>query len=234
MVRRLLALLTLLASPPAFAVPCGFDALQPTALKTTPIASGGGVIIGLRSAIDPPIRPRPTDAEQKAWRFRDVNRLVVPTIRVIAPGLAVYELPPGTGPVLVLEDAEHLPVVTARRALDKQPDSLSAPKLVKATNRTMRNTERMRVGSIVDIKLGAPVPANAAAIVMFSAGKPLSWVEVTPQTTELTVFHQYRCDQTIPGVVEPRPGKRVVVAWLDASGRLSPMSKAVVVIAASR
>jgi hypothetical protein len=212
--------------------PCLIQPLTPTPLVNAPVAPGGGVIVALLRGVG---SKSAMSAVDKAWRFRDVNKLVEPTFVDIAPGLAVYALPATGGPELALLDADGKELAKVVRA-SKATAALAAPALASITYESRRYSPPRGSGTsttgIADI--GA-IPAGAAALIVYEVTKTgnvaRSWVSVTgadPKATKIAAYQSGgRCNPTLPGIEPIANGAKVVVAWLDTSGRLSPVSKPV-------
>jgi len=231
---RLAPLLVVAAlAAPGAAGPCAIRPLVPMVMtpSNTTIRPLGGVVVGLAQFGFDQVGE---GLVQSRWKFHEGSRYVAPTIRTIAPGLAVYEPPPGTGTMKLVEvrkDGQRV-LVAVRRTIDK-PSPL--PKLVL---RAARHRHDRALGprgydrTTVEIDLAAPPPVGAIAVLLYAGGKTprvASWVETTPGRS-LTIYHSPgRCETQIPGFVDTAPGTRVSVAWLDASGWLSPRSNEVVV-----
>lgn len=229
----------------ASAGPCAIQSPQRAPLVSAPVSPGGGVIVALRRA---GFRAQgATSAVDKAWRFKDVNALVEPAaVQDIAPGLAVYTLPPTGGPELSLVDGDGNDVAKVVRA-GKAASTLAAPPLKSMVYETRsyaaprRGLETYTIG-IADV--GMQVPDTAAALIVYEVTKSgnvaRSWASIIdappePKSTKISAYHSGgRCNPNLPGITPIAAGSKVVVAWLDTSGRLSPVSKPVTAKAVTR
>ncbi len=215
----------------AIAGPCSVDTFGPVPISngTVAIVEGGGVIVAqeLGGFAGPNTNAA---AEQPGWRWKDVNTLKQPAIKTLAPGLAVYQLPAGGGATLSLVDDEGKTVFSFKRALAKR-DELPAPKLRKVTAQTTVATmPRSFTSSSVTATFEA-APADAVLLIVYdsrgNAGPvALSWGRVTGGAKDSVVYQSGgRCRPSLPGLVSPSKGAKVQLAWVDSSGRVSPMSK---------
>jgi hypothetical protein len=247
--RSTLLLLIAMAYPTvADAGPCAIQSLTPHPLVHAQIAPGGGVVVGLiRGGFH---TNSATSAVDKAWRFRDVNKLVEPAVQDIAPGLAVYTLPATGSPELALLDGDGTEIVAKVLRASKVTPVLAAPPLVSITYEThsaslgRRGIQTYTTG-IADI--GPDIPEGAAALIVYEVTKTgnvaRSWASTMgvvreeaskTKTTKVSVYQSgTRCNPSLPGITAIAAGAKVVVAWLDTSGRLSPVSKPVTARATS-
>lgn len=125
------------------------------------------------------------------------------------------------------------------RASKSQP-TLKAPELKSLVFDTVISSSP-RGGTYTNgtADVGTQVPDTAAALIVYEVTKTgnvaRSWHSVVgtppePKTTKVIAYQSGgRCNQQIPGVEPIRDGATAVVAWLDTSGRLSPVSKPVTV-----
>ena len=234
MYRAILLLVAIACPTVTEAGPCAIRALPPQPIVNSAIAPGGGVIVGL---LHPGVGTTShASAIDKRWRFQDVNQLVEPTIVDIAPGLAVYTLPPTGGPQLALLDGDGAEVAKVVRG--QASPALKAPVLTAFTYETRTAVARRGAGtSITGTADIAEIPADAAVLVVYEVTKqgtvarswhPLAGVSRDAKPAKVTAYQSGgRCNPTIAGIAPVAQGAKVVVAWLDTSGRLSPMSRPV-------
>ncbi|MBL0212304.1 MAG: hypothetical protein IPQ07_00195 [Myxococcales bacterium] len=232
MLRKIVLVSVALATaPPAMAGPCAIEPFGPVPISngTVAIVEGGGVIVAQEIGGFGRGNTN-TAAEQPGWRFKDVNTLKRPQIKTLAPGLAVYQLPAGGGGTLTLVDDDGKTVFSFKRALAAR-DELPAPKLRKVTAQTSVATSPRSVTSSWVTATFEPAPADAVILVVYdvsgTAGPvALSWGRVTGGAKDSVVYQSGgRCRPSIPGLVSPSKGGKVQLAWVDSSGRVSPMSK---------
>ena len=189
------------------------------------IENGGGIVVESRG------KPE-TDA---AFQYRDVNKLLRPTIRVIAPGLAVHELLAASGPNLDVVNQAGDAITSVRRATGPGLPLLDAPKLKSLVWKKTEYPGRRPFTHIgVTAMFAGTVPPQALALVMYrldrsgKTGKtPLSWGLASGDRAE--VYRNPGMCELPRAFIEPAVGERVVVAWLDKSGRLSPTSAPITV-----
>jgi hypothetical protein len=197
-----------------------------TILTTTDdvIAAGGGVILAQGVPATGPVHFRQAGVER------------APTVRVIAPGLEVYELPPAGDPDLEFLDdgGTSLGVVHRGPATPLLP-SPHAKRLVWEASDPAHTTEMEWYGNLgpgsetVTAMLEGNVPDDALALVVSRMDRkgnavPAAW-GLAPYASD-QVYAVTRSCRT-PGRIAP--GDRVVLAWLDRSGRLGAASKPIVV-----
>lgn len=229
----LVGLLLTFAIDPVAAGPCAQGGIALDILTKQPVAEGGGVVIAAVPSFGVSVDE---DLVQKAWRFESgaANTAAEPTIQVRAPGLAVYLLPVGTDDVNLV-DAGGRVRARAKRATN-QP-LLAAPVVTKVVRRSSKSGgRRPSFTDEVLATLDGKVPAGAVALVIYSAdgAKPVarSWTRVgTDSAGPIVVYSSPgRCQRDVgrsPSAVK----SKVRLAWLDGSGRLSPMSKPLIVAA---
>jgi len=203
---------------------CAMVAIVPqsfTAANAT-IDAAGGVVIGL----DYGGREggRSPSVEQKDWRFKQNGKLVEPTIKLIAPSLAVYEF---TGASATLVDGKQKPVVSVRRG--KAGPALAAP-AVKAAAGKLDGGEMTRwgVSSWLTVELAGAAPAAAVGVIVYQAGKPVNWARLEAKATAVTWRAGGHCSNDLPGTLVPTSGD-ITIAWFDGSGRVSPQSAAIAI-----
>jgi hypothetical protein len=222
---KALVLLSVLAVPLDASAKCAPSSLRAAVLtpKDSALAAGGGIVVAAESFFDDGHIAAGDVAVQKDWRFRSGKDRFVPKIDVIAPGLAVYR-PNSTAGSIQLEDGKQTLLVTTRAAKDAPP-VLGAPAVKQVISRQWRGR---KPSTEVVVTLDGAAPATAVAIIAYDAkGKALSFGAVTKD--ELLVYSQHRCETLPDGTTEPAAKQRITLAWVDASGRVSPKSKPIVV-----
>lgn len=176
------------------------------------LAGSGGIIVAGDSLPD--------------WRYRALNKIVRPRVETLAPGLAIYHLPPLPGDEVVLEDGEHQIRARATRIFTAEPP-LAAPEVTSiAASSPGRN--------IVTAKLATKAPAAARILVVSKLEgertTPLAWTFVWDGAESLQLFRAPGgCTEYVTSWIEPKRGDRVVLAWVDDAGRVSEPSKPVVI-----
>lgn len=174
------------------------------------------------------IRPRPlTIAVPASVAVRGTQS--APSIDTLAPGLAVYRLPPRATSVKLVAGKTTIATATTSKA---KPADLSAPRVT--TVRHERTLGR-RPSAYTRVMLDGGVPAGMAALVLADAkGKARSFGLVDPTSNEITVYAHSRCGTVANNTVESSVGDKVTLRWVDQSGRLSPPSKVIRVTGTTR
>ena len=203
---------------------CAMVAIAPKPLTpaNTPIATGGGILVGL--TYDG--RGRNDDkVEQPTWRIKQGGKLSEPKIKLLAPGLAVYEIT-GDG---ALVDAKGKALVAVKKG--KELPKLATPtlKIVTATHND-GTMERWGSSSRLEVETTADAPAGVVGLIVYQAGKPLHWeaFEKDGSKRALTFRSGGHCANDKPGTSVPITGE-LTVAWFDASGRVSAPSAALAI-----
>ncbi len=213
-----LALTTLVASASPVDAKCAMDHLQPIVItkEVAVPADGGGIVVGTQSVSYH--LPEQGDAVQKDWGFITGRDLLVPVIRVLAPGLAVYSVRPNARTTGELTDST---TVVAKLTLTKNKVArLPAPKLVGVVHEDSERTQEIQA------ELDGAPPTDAVALVVFDARrKAKSWGTVAANATTIEVYGHHKCDVLPNGTIASKAGDKVMLAWVDKYGRLSAMTK---------
>lgn len=203
---------------------CAMVSLVPKPLTpaATAIATGGGILVGLTYEG----QGRNEDkVEQPTWRIKQGGKLSEPKIRVLAPGLAVYEIT-GDG---ALVDGKGKALVAVKKG--KELPKLAAPTL-KTVTATHDDGTMARWGSssMLEIETTADAPAGVLGVIVYQAGKPIHWeaFEKDGSKHALTFRSGGHCANDMPGTSVPTTGD-LSVAWFDASGRVSAPSAALAI-----
>ncbi len=229
--RALFVALVIASTPPAVAGPCAIRPLVPHAMTAngTELPPGGGVVVALgdSAAWDAPAQP---DLTKTGWSFVDGGKSIKPVIRILAPGLAVYEPPAGTTTVKLSDGTRTL--ATHPRTAAKPV--LPAPEVTAVdVTRSLPVGPRQSARDTVTAQLTGDRPVTAVAVILFAAGKPASWTSAFAYAGPkgpIELWHTAgRCETQIPGLVATRAGTKVTIAWVDASGRIGAISKELVV-----
>lgn len=203
---------------------CAMVAIAPRPLTpaNTAIATGGGILVGL--TYDGQGRNE-DKVEQPTWRIKQGGKLSEPKIRLIAPGLAVYEIT-GDG---ALVDAKGQALVAVKKGKE-------LPKLATPTLKTVAAThddgamERWGASSRLEVETTADAPAGVVGLIVYQAGKPIHWeaFEKDGSRRALTFRSGGHCANDMPGTSVPTTGD-LTIAWFDASGRVSAPSTALAI-----
>ncbi len=218
--RPLLAALLVCALAPAAEAKCAVSGLKPSVLTPSgaTVAPDGGLLVGAIDADDDALEAG-DPASQPGWRLRLGSRVASPTLVPLAPGLVLYKLPIDTKEAQMIDDKRAVigSVTVAAKA------ALGAPKIKKIMHESRLG--RRPLGRVT-VELTGPAPDEVVAIVLADAkGKPRSWGKiVTKGETKIRGFERSRCRVLANETVESKPGDRITVFWVDASGRKSPLS----------
>lgn len=215
------ALLTAFAliSPGIAEAKCAMSHLRPQVL-TKEASAGGGIVVATEQV--PYDVKDEGDAVQPTWKLRMAGATSAPKIDVIAPGLAVYRLPAASGDATLLDGTTVIAKVTT---IKTQPVQLLAPR-VKGVRH--EKTVGRRSSAYTIVALDGSAPEGVVAMVLADGtGKARSFGLVTKGAKEITVYAHPRCGVVPNDTVESAPGDKVTLFWVDASGRVSPATKAI-------
>jgi hypothetical protein len=154
------------------------------------------------------------------WRF--AGKPV--TVTHVAPGLDVVAA--ATAGTLTSKDGDAQ--VAVKRAA-KPVATLPAPAATALERDAPAHVKHPYVATLV--RLSADPPASAIALVAFDrTGKTArSWGTVSATDRAPRVYTSGGCARLPDGTIDSQVGDEVVLAWLDASGRLSKLSSPVAV-----
>lgn len=229
---------------PAVAGPCAKGGIEIAPIQpSTVVSDDGGVVV--RAIATPMALDIEQSLVQRGWRFVDATGKHEPTIAILAPGLAVYKPPAGTGPLELVDDAGK-----TRARIVRAPTKvreLPAPQVTKVVTKASRTGgRRPSYREVTVATLRSKAPPNAVALAIFEVKQtlpappnksvqidkslePLSWGGIAESRSFTLYDSPGSCERGIPGQAAARVGSKVAVAWIDASGRLSPMSRTVTV-----
>lgn len=232
MMRIALALVALLTTGDLASAKCAMPSVGSVVLssKGTKVAAGGGILVGSQTSFGSDAVGA-EDAINKSWRFSDGTKQHEPVLVTLAPGLVVYQPPKGVTGALTLVDGK-----TERAKLEVTVDApalLAAPDLKSV----VRTEVPVRYGGSrfeVTATFKTAAPKGTIAVVVLAVTKQgnvaRSWASIGEGATKGQVAGSAgRCDPGVPGEVISKVGEKVVLAWVDAHGRLSTVSKPIVV-----
>jgi hypothetical protein len=231
-------LLALTATAPAG--PCAEIPLLPKVVTPSGavVPSGGGVLIGLASYNEQIAGLQSRSVEQASWRFDVSGKRIAPkAIRVLAPGLAVYELP-DTGDALTLVDGSQKLVAIKRGTAA----TLAAPKVVGAVHATHAQVHGYASTSL-ELELASVPPANAVAMIVYDDKGAIAWTRIVDSYAQVASLNDVprmkkinayalggKCaSQDMPGFRDVPAGTKISIAFVDAAGRTSARSNELVV-----
>lgn len=206
----------------------GSDVITPAG---TAVAADGGVLVGVGTSFGDVPLPGADTGLNPTWRFSDGTKEHEPVLTTLAPGLVVYRPPAGVTGALKLVDGKKQLVAVTFSADTPAPLAAPTPQAIKQI------TQRERYGG-TSLKLRASFkakpPAGARALVVLAVTSKgvvaRSWTPLDPeQTMHRVAGTSGRCDPGIPGEIMSKPGDKVALAWVDEHGRLSKLSKPLVV-----
>ncbi len=225
---RTAIVLVMLAAARAHAGDCADSGLVATVLTpaNTTIDQEGGIVVGL---IDSPTARDIPDLANTPWRFHEGKGRDKPKVTLLAPGLAVFA-PKAFEKAMDLEDANQKALVHVAfefaTYLDMPVDA--APKLTAATMAT--TVTRRSTDYTTTIKLAAPAPANAIALIVLDAkGVATSWGRIAPGATAIVVWRSFPCHGEAKGTVGARHGDKVSVEYVNTQGHRSLPSASITV-----
>jgi hypothetical protein len=192
---------------------------HPLTRENAEIVEGGGIVVAaLPERDDGKPDPRGTVAQ---WRFGNKPAKVTH----VAPGLDVVAT--SAAGTLVSKDGDAQ--VTVKYVPGATP-VLPAPVATKLERDAPEHMKHPYVETVAT--LSADPPAAAIAIVAFDrAGKVArSWNTVVQNNREAHIYTSGGCAPLPEGTVDSQVGDEVVLAWLDASGRLSKLSAPIKVV----
>lgn len=198
------------------------------------VASDGGLVVRamrqLAETGDPAFRVGPQGRiGMQSGHFRLADGQVGARVVALASGLArVSPEAPIEGRVLWVTDHGSTSVTFAARpaTLTRAPTLRSASMRV---TRTRPNGEDTDVHRVVRVMLGEPPPVDARALLLFTRGEPVATLEtalVPGGGRRIEVARGGSCDPFGWPYTWPLAHAAVTAAYMDDSGRLSPMSRA--------
>jgi len=215
MMRHLLLLALVLEARPA-AASCMQAELNPLLLtrRDTHVPADGGVLVGYTYVTSDFERtgPDPSDVKWKATAKVARTQL--------APGLSVYKT-----------DAAAFTFGKTKFTRDGKTAAITAAPQPKAVR--VKSEHQMRWSSTTaTLTLAAAAPPEAVALIVYDADsrKPLTYAGLADTHDKDLALEIYEADGHC-GVNKPpesgsvEPGSKLVFAYVDAFGRLSPQSK---------
>lgn len=215
-------LVLILLSTAAAAEPCPLYELTPEVVRPNAevVSDGGLVVMEIARMSDDKL-----DKDVSKWRTR-AGKLGPLELAAVAPGLSIAKPPKGATTFTIESSGK---VKGKAKVLTKAPELLPAPSIaaIKSGSSTGKHVTRF-----VNVELATPAPKGAIAMVVVDAkGTALSWGLTGDDATRVTVYStQSGCVTRFPnGTQIAQPGDKITALWIDATGRKSPASAAVVV-----
>jgi len=219
---RYLALALVFAAGPASA-DCAITGVAPRVLtaKDAVIPSDGGILVAAESVSRGSL-DKGDVAVQKGWRVHIGNDTLKPPIDSLAPGLAVYRVSSPNAYKIDLEDDQKQVLVSIKPAKGSA-DKLAAPKVKKVTYDAKSPDYHGYEQILVDLDGG--VPAGMVAMILADEhGKAKSFGLVAG--SQVHPYEHHACDTLPNGTVPSKKGDKVVLMWVDESGRVSAATAA--------
>jgi hypothetical protein len=212
--------------------------------RTTVLPADGGILVGW--TYDQKATPSPSGdaSDQPTWRAIASKKNVKAKTKIkltrvaLAPGLSVYQ-PAAAAGTLTLRTAKGNVLGTFSQDATAAKNTMPAPGLTTislSSTPTFRNSSQHVLAAIAT----AP-PPEAVAVIVYAVGAKtaplaLSFVRL-PDTHDkllsLEVFEDAgHCGILQPGTRSPLNKEKVALAWVDAFGRVSPLSAPVAAVAA--
>ncbi len=217
MLRLAVIALTLSTFQSVASADCAMVGLAPTVLSPTNSTITAGVVVGSIGVQGAKLEKGDV-AVQKDWKLKKGK----PTIKTIAPGLAIYNAPADDE----LFDASGKSLYKFKVSTTKP--TLTAPTVTKATHSGKRNgyhePER------IQLEFASPLPANVVAVILHDVkGTPRSWWTTSAGAKQIYGFFQMDCVPLPNGTVMSAVGDSIKISYVDASGAVSPPSAAITI-----
>ena len=210
---------------------CAMAELGPNLVTRTgaKLPADGGILVAAGVSTDH--KPVPGDPSQPKLKATFGGKPVALVIESLAPGLTVYRPEhPLVGAVAVAGAANPLTVTFGK---DKGP-ALVAPAVTAVVSTVVMDLGRHGAeGSETTVVAVKSVPETAVAVIVYHMKDeehvPITYGSPAHDKTGATTIEVYRegghCrGPGMPGQAFPQPQEVVTLAWVDASGRLSPLS----------
>ena len=223
--RQILAcLFVVAAAPPVTAGMC--KSPEPVAVVLTPAKANADVVIVSIAPRSAAAQVATTKLETLTWKFHGLDTTITP----LAPGLALVapKVPPPDS-ALVLEDTAGKPIIAVTRGGAQLTPP--APK-VKSLSVVSPQPALHGPSSTTTLVVSASPPKSTIAVLVYDpkAAIARAWAPINAgKETAFVLDEAHSCAWTIEGTRAVATGDHVVLAWLDASGAISPMSAPVTV-----
>jgi hypothetical protein len=216
MLRRALIALTLSSSQVAGA-DCAMVGLTPKVLTPANTTVTGGVVVG-SVGLDGGKLEKGDVAVQKDWKLTKGK----PTIKTIAPGLALYRSAKVEDELF---DAAGKSLLKFKVG-DAKP--FGPPAVTKATH--SGKSGGYHTPERVKLELAYPPPADVVAVILTDAkGTAKSWWQVDPASKDVYAFYQSDCTPLPNGTQMSKPGDTIKIQYVHAGGELSALSVAITI-----
>ena len=227
---RFTLLLALL--PHAADAKCAWSIAVPDILTTrdTKLPDDGGILVGWKQETgdieDGRGQADPSDAQ--GWTATAGKTKVALTRTSLAPGLSVFKPDKFTGTLAVTSQAGELGKFTRDGSGANKMPAPEVTKDVVSTTKGARWTDRHAV-----VTLKSAPPPEAMVLITFKGSTPITFVRLSDTHDDVKTIETFEdrghCGLVVDGSSPPAAGDKVTFAWVDAFGRVSPHSAAVVV-----
>ena len=194
----------------------------------------GGVLVGFKyttesKEYEPTASKDPSDV---TWTASDHKKPVTMTRTALAPGLSVYR-PPAAATAFTLTNKAGTQVGVFTHDVTGTPTAIAAPKPKSVKVETEHDFRSSQTSAT--LQLTAAAPPEAVAIIVYSVGPTgntaVSFADLPDTHDKLTSFGIYssggHCSNDVPGSGYIDAGSKLVFAYVDTFGRLSPTSTAI-------
>lgn len=188
----------------------------------TRLTGGGGILVTAVSVADGKLDKGDVALKTK-WTLKDGTQ---PKKTLIAPGLAVYEMPfvDQVTPVELFDGKKVIGSVIGSKAKVAQ---FPAPKVKSIELVTDR---RMHTSDTIQIELDGDPPADAWGIVIADAnGKPRAWNSLELISNKVVVYNRRDCQVLPNGTIPSKKGDKITLFWVNAHGRTSDRTQSLTI-----
>ncbi len=195
------------------------------------ISADGGVLVGWQDTTDDVGPTRGDPSSPAGWSGELDGKAAALARTQLAPGLGVYKPAQPARGALVLRDAKG--AAQAHVTLGANHVALAAPKVSRVEAVTRKGFRGIDTDVIAYVD---GVPDDAVALIVsttggdahaLSFGRPAH--DRQGATSVVVYAHPGHCGSLPNGTVAAARGDKVTLAWVDASGILSPASAAIAV-----
>jgi hypothetical protein len=220
---RLFPLLALLALPdPATACQ------PPRPSSPTPLMPDGATVLGDGGIVFRQTGDGDGDGRSPTLRDATTDAPVEGAWRQLAPGLMMFQPKTVGDRDLQIVDGNNKVALTVHQL---RAQAVLATLVIKRAHATTGTSDRppspmMVLASQLTIELGAPLPANAVALVVTDATNSYGRMWFAPTKDQKTFVARLGGGKSCGGGMSPvYAGEKITVAWVDAHGRVSPPSR---------
>lgn len=178
-------------------------------------------------------------AQQPTWKLVQRKRNIRTMMTVLAPGLVRYDVVGNNiGAQRLVGPLGKVLISYVRNSAAAKADRVAAPDVSSVESASYGDDRRRTITYTANF--GTAAPSGTVAAVIYgqdpatSAEQAWRWTVVPQGATTFVIERQGRsCGAPTVGTVALSASSIVSVAWVDASGRLSPRSKPIKITAAA-